>query len=89
MNIIPYNRPGHAKSCNITDITVDEIKEILGEDNCSKIDAGSSVRYSWGFLADGTHCGLWDYKGSWEYGRFSFYGPRDIAEKLFGKERVS
>ena len=79
MKIVPVNRPGDHRSCSVSsDYTVEEITKILGFAPNVKDDP-FKVKNSWGFKVDGVQCGIWDYKGS----RWSFFGPREIAEKLF------
>ncbi len=42
------------------------------------------VTVEWEFFANGHRCAVWDYKGSAEVGRFSFYGPLSIFTAIFG-----
>lgn len=37
------------------------------------------VTHSWGFIADGHLCAIWDFKGS----RWSTYGPGHVLKQLF------
>ena len=79
MKIVPVNSPGDHRSCGVSsDYTVEEITKILGFPPNVKDDP-FKVKNSWGFKVDGVQCGIWVYKGS----RWSFFGPREIAEKLF------
>ena len=79
MIVIPINEPGKHRTGkldrNYTDV---EIAERLGflpnvQDDPDK------VKHSWGFLADGYQCGIWDYEGT----RWSTYGPREVFDYLF------
>jgi hypothetical protein len=66
-------------------MTVDKIVVALGffpniEDDPYK------VKDSWGFSADGVTCGIWDYKGSEQFGQYSTYGPDAVFKTLFGDD---
>lgn len=80
MDIKPVDRCGSFRMGTLNGaLTVTDINNVLGfEPNID--DDPSKVKYSWGFEADGVHCGIWDYKGV----RWSTYGPKEIFEKLFG-----
>lgn len=82
MKIVPFPQPGDCRTGTGEGYTVSEINAVLGfEPNCE--DDPSKVKVSWGFKADGVHCGVWDYKGSYKYKTFSFYGPKEVLEALF------
>lgn len=82
MKIVPVNKSGLHRTGTLDDINVRTISEVLGFEPNVQDDADKVV-HSWGFEADGVHCGIWDYKGSHEYGSFSTFGPDIIFEKLF------
>jgi hypothetical protein len=64
-----------------------EIDSILGfKPNVE--DDPYKVKYSWGFTASKRRCAIWDWKGSYRDGEWSFYGNADIFRKLFGDEHV-
>jgi len=71
-------------------VSYDRIVKVLGfEPNVTHLDDSDKVKASWGFNVDGVRCGIWCYK---YYGNpvncnnWSFYGPAEIADKLFGEE---
>jgi hypothetical protein len=86
VNIVPVDRPGGHRTGSLSDsLSKADIIEKLGfSPNCN--DDPDKVRNSWGFLVNpdsngnGTHCGIWDYKGF----KWSTYGPDEIFEYLFG-----
>lgn len=82
MNIMPIDVPGPHKQGTLTGYSSAEIEKILGFPPNIKDDP-DKVKYSWGFLADGQQCGIWDYKGSHKDNYFSAYGPKEVFEKLF------
>ena len=87
MIIEQYDVVGDYRTGTLENYSADEIAKILGfEANCK--DDPSKVVYSWGFKADGVHCGIWDYYGSHTLASFSTYGPKEVFEQLFGKENV-
>lgn len=47
-------------------------------------DDPCKVKYSWGFMADGHKCAIWDYKWSSGHLQFSTWGSRDALAALFG-----
>jgi hypothetical protein len=83
MKIKPVNKCGSSRQGTLSNITVDEINEILGFTSNAKDDPDKVVN-SWGFTADGVHCGIWDYKGSHQFKSFSTYGPDKVFKALFG-----
>lgn len=82
MKITPCKTPGPYKTGSLTNLTVQTICLVLGFPPNVKDDP-AKVKNSWGFLADGSLCGIWDYKGSEKYGAFSTFGPKEVFEKLF------
>lgn len=87
MIIEAYDRVGSHRTGTLKNYSAEQIAEILGfEANCE--DDPYKVKYSWGFKADGVHCGIWDYRGSYTYNNFSLYGPKEVFEQLFGSENV-
>ena len=49
-------------------------------------DDPDKVVNSWQFKYQGIPCGIWDYKGSHQFNRFSTFGPSIVFEKLFGEK---
>ena len=87
MIIEAYDRVGSHKTGTLNNVTAEDIARVLGfEANCQ--DDPDKVVYSWGFKADGVHCGIWDYYRSYKMNSFSLYGPKEVFEQLFGKENV-
>lgn len=87
MNIKPYNQVGSHRTGSLRGITKEQIQEKLGfAPNCK--DDESKVKFSWGFLADGVHCGIWDYKGSCFVGSWSTFGPASVFKEVFGENYV-
>jgi hypothetical protein len=79
MVIAPHGQPGQYRSGSIdSGYTVREITRVLGFGPNVQDDPGK-VKYSWGFTADGTPCGIWDYRG----GRWSVFGPPEVFAALF------
>lgn len=83
INIVPINQPGDNRTGGITGLTVELITAVLGFPPNVQDDP-EKVKYSWGFTADGVRCGIWNYKGSDQYGEWSTFGPKNILVKLFG-----
>jgi len=83
LTIVPVNRPGSGRTGTLRNITVAQINKVLGfKPNCE--DDPDKVKHSWGFFANGQHCGVWDYKGSQKWKQFSTDGPDEVMKKLFG-----
>jgi hypothetical protein len=92
MEIKPVLKTGSNSNC-ILNVTYKDIVEKLGfEPNVTHLDDTEKVKASWGFTVNEEYCGIWCYKF---YGKvqncdyWSFFGSREIAEKLFGKENIS
>ena len=85
--IFPIRKTGKWNVCRLTNITYDELVNIIGfEPNVTDLDDSDKVKASWGFVYKGEECGVWCYK---YYGdpknchNWSFFGPKEIAEELF------
>ena len=89
MKIEPVLKVGDGRDCSIT-ATYDKIIEVLGfKPNVTHLDDPSKVKASWGFTVDGVRCGIWCYKqpgGAKNCTNWSFFGPKELAKKLFGEE---
>ena len=83
MKIVPHDKPGRSRTGTLYDINVRVITEILGFGPNVQDDPNKVVN-SWGFKIGDEEFGIWDYKGSQEYGQFSTYGNSAVLEKLFG-----
>jgi hypothetical protein len=82
MNIKPIDTAGAFLTGKLYDINVATITEVLGfEPNIE--DDPNKVVNSWGFEIDGEQFGIWDYKGSHNFGQFSTYGDSSVLAKLF------
>ena len=86
--IVPVNEPGDSRSGTLTNLTAEEISEILGFAPNVKDDP-YKVQNSWGFSVDGKRCGIWDYKGSHHSNSFSTFGPHEVLCSLFGEHYSS
>ena len=81
--ILPHNVPGPHRTGTLTGVTYNQIVDALGfHPNAN--DDDEKVKNSWGFTFNGTHCGIWDYKGHC----WSCYGPKEIFVTLFGDKSV-
>ncbi len=89
MKIEPVLKVGDCWSTTI-DVTYDRIVEVLGfGPNVTHLDDPDKVKASWGFAVDGVRCGIWCYKqkgGPKKCTSWSFFGPKELANKLFGEE---
>ena len=84
VDIIPISVAGSHKTGELSNISIEEINEILGfEPNCE--DDPDKVKASWGFEVGGENFGVWSYKGSELHGVFSTYGSFDVFVELFGE----
>lgn len=82
MNITPIQNVGSYKQGTLVNLSAQRISEKLGF-NPNVDDDPYKVENSWGFEADGVKCAIWDWKGSQNFGRFSFFGPSEVFETLF------
>lgn len=87
IQIFPLDKPGSHKSGTLINQSKLVIESVLGFAPNVKDDP-CKVKYSWGFTADGKECGIWAWKGSENRGEYSFYGPREVFEALFGPTNV-
>ena len=82
----------------ISNMNTEKVNEITGF-GPDHFDDPSRIKRSWMFkyrLKDGFEyrCGIWEYEGTKQQEllsldkTFYFYGPKYIAEELFGKENV-
>lgn len=89
MEIKPIRKVGSCYNATVY-ASYKRIVEVLGfEPNVTDLDDSEKVKASWGFTVDGVRCGIWSYKLKGSPKRckeWSFYGPKEIAEKLFGEE---
>lgn len=84
MKIIPVPYINSHKQGTLFRLTVEDINQRLGfKPNVS--DDLDKVLYSWAFLAGDNNipCAIWDWKGSANFNQFSFFGPRQVFDKLF------
>ncbi len=86
LRITPVDLAGSHLSLRLHSLTKEQIESVLGfAPNVQ--DDGDKVTASWGFKPETPFyswtCGIWDYKGSAEYGGWSFYGELWIADFLF------
>jgi hypothetical protein len=72
---------------NIIGYTAEEINEKLGfKPNIE--DDPFKVKYSWCFKVDGQLCAIWDWKMSYSFNQFSWFGPPAIKEQLFPNKQT-
>lgn len=81
--IKPSNGGGSHRTGTLCVVSESIITKILGfkpnvDDDPDKVTA------SWSFTVDGVPCAVWDYKGSFEYGQASTYGPHEALRRVFG-----
>jgi len=87
MKIQAVNKVGDSRTGSLSGLSVEDIEKVLGfPANCE--DDPDKVKYSWGFTVDGVRCGIWDYKGGYQFNSFSTFGPTEIFIKLFGEKNV-
>lgn len=89
MEIKPILKTGDCWACSIN-ATYDQIVKVIGfEPNVTHLDDSDKVKASWGFTIDGVRCGIWCYKypgNPKKCTEWSFFGPQELAKKLFGEE---
>jgi hypothetical protein len=63
-----------------------EVQRLLPEiQPDTRTSANHKITLMWRFLADGKHCGVWNYRHGYELrGEFSTFGPDAAFETLFG-----
>lgn len=88
MKIEPVLEAGDYFDCGVN-VTYSRIIQVLGfAPNVTHLDDPSKVKASWGFAVDGVRCGIWCYKqpSAKNCKSWSFFGPKEISQKLFGEE---
>lgn len=89
MKIEPVSKVGDHHETTIF-VFYERIVKVLGfTPNVTHLDDPDKVKASWGFTVDGVRCGIWCYKqsgGPKGCSEWSFFGPKEIADKLFGEE---
>lgn len=85
--IVPVENAGSHRTGTLRVVSKESITKALGfEPNVD--DDPDKVTASWSFTVDGERCAVWDYKGSFEFGQASTYGPHDALRKVFGPHYV-
>ena len=88
MKIVPTQSFGSHKQGSLMGLKKADIDKALGfKPNVQ--DDPYKVKYSWAFTAGGRKCAIWDWKGGWRDGEWSFYGPKEIFQKIFGDDHVN
>ena len=89
--IRPVSKTGDSCSFRVK-TSFREIINVLGfEPNVTEMDDTDKVSASWGFevydddIDQWIRCGVWNYRSSIYTNSWSFFGPRWVAEKLFGE----
>ena len=69
-------------------LTKEQITEVLGFPPNAQDDPDKVVN-SWAFNFNGKEvCGIWDYKGSHMFNRWSFYDPAGVLPALFDAANI-
>ena len=88
MKIIPLSSVASYKQGTLVGVTYDQIVTKLGfKPNVQ--DDTSKVRWSWGFQVSGHKMAIWDWRGSADDNRWSFFGPSDVMADFFGERSVT
>ena len=87
MKIVPVCNTNARYTGDLQNLKKTEIDKILGFKPNGAFDDSKS-RWCWDFKANGKECSIYDWKGSSRYGQWSFRGPADIFQQIFGTERV-
>lgn len=87
LEILPLEEVASYKQGNLIGLSASEISVKLGF-NPNFADDPDKVENSWAFSANGEECAIWDYKGSHAFGRFSYFGPREVFAQLFGEDHL-
>ena len=82
---------GTHKTGTLMGYTKDQLESVFGESEKASLDG--KAQYSWEFDVvdeneDSFHCGIWDWKGSWEVQVWSTFGPADMIQRAIN-ERLS
>jgi hypothetical protein len=74
----------------LTGTNVAEIDQVLGFKHryIRPSEGDGKVKHDWRFRVDGQDCAIWDYKGSEQYGQFSYFGPAHVYATLFGGKAI-
>ena len=76
------------KTGELVDVTVTDMVEMLGDPNSKDDPDKVKNGYSWRLFVDDNPVGIWDWKGSSDEDRWSFYGHPTHVAKLFGEDHV-
>ncbi len=82
MKIEQTNLAGQYRTGTLVKYTLEQITKILGFPP-NVLDDKLKVEHSWGFTVNGHECGIWDYKGSHNFGIWSVYDPANVLGELF------
>lgn len=79
---------GSYRMGGLKNLTKAQITEVLGFPP-NAVDDPDKVVNSWAFNVDGKDvCGIWDYKGSHLFNRWSFYDPAGVLPALFDAANI-
>lgn len=89
MKLVPVAHVASHKQGTLIGLKKANIDRALGFSHTDDGDGGYKVKYDWCFTADGVECAIWDWKGSDRDGEWSFYGPREVFQRIFGSHHVA
>jgi hypothetical protein len=89
MKLVSVGSVHSHKQGTLTGLTKAEIDRALGFSHTSNGDGGYKVKYDWCFTANSVECAIWDWKGSDKLGEWSFYGPKEVFQNIFGTHHVA
>lgn len=90
VRITPINTlpNGSYRMGGLKNISKAQITEVLGFAP-NALDDPDKVVNCWAFNVNGTEvCGIWDYKGSHMFNRWSFYDPAGVLPALFDAANI-
>lgn len=89
IKLVPIAFVSSHKQGTLVGLKKADIDRALGFSHTSDGDGGYKVKYDWCFTADGVECAIWDWKGSDRDGEWSFYGPKEVFQRIFGSHHVA
>jgi hypothetical protein len=90
IKITPINTlpNGSYRTGGLKGLTKEQITEVLGFPPNAPGDPDKVVD-CWAFNVGGKEvCGIWDYKGSYMFNRWSFYDPAGMLPALFDRANI-
>lgn len=84
--VVQVDKAGSYRTGTLVDVTYEQIVAVLGEPNIP--DDYEKVRFSWGVTVDGQHAGVWCWKGSSIFNRWSIFDPHKVLATAFPQECI-